>query len=545
MARAKRFVQNDNRNAYCYYRYSSTAQRDTSIEQQKIEAHRYCEARNIRIIKEFADRAKSGTRLDREQLQLMLNEVKRDKPAYLILWKTDRLSRDEIDASLIKAQLREYGVKIEYVAEAMPEDEATRILVEKIYEGLSAQYSINLAHNVTRGMKLHAEKAHYLGHKILGYTGEAMQQYKIDENSAVIVRKIFNDYVNGKTLKEIADELNTIGYKTVKGNNFTEKSLLHTLHNRSYIGEYKYLDIIIENGFPRIISDDLFAKAQEMLERNRHNGRGNAKKVNQLRGIDFWLTGKLYCGECGSQMSGVSGTSKTEKLYYYYACNNHKKKICKKKNVRKNDIEEIVTNVLKECLNDTSLKILIAEKVYDYYLREYASDENYEQSIIANIKHVDNTLANIMKAIEKGIFNETTQARMLELEEQKRLLKDELALEQNRKKYSLNMDRVLRYLDSFVGNFDDVEIRRQALDFLIEKIYVYDDRLVVNFYYSDDKREINFEEFKKYIENLNFIMSEIDGFGSSSSTASCPLRCANPNTVMCSDFLMNSGRNFG
>ena len=74
MARAKRFVQNDNRNAYCYYRYSSTAQRDTSIEQQRNEAHRYCKDHNIRIIKEFADRAKSGTRLDRAELQMMLNQ---------------------------------------------------------------------------------------------------------------------------------------------------------------------------------------------------------------------------------------------------------------------------------------------------------------------------------------------------------------------------------------------------------------------------------------------------------------------------------------
>ena len=139
--------------------------------------------------------------------------------------------------------------------------------------------------------------------------------------------------------------------------------------------------------------------------------------------------------------------------------------------------------------------------------------------------------------------NETTQARMLELEEQKRLLQDELALEQNRKKYSLNLERILRYLDSFVGNFENYDTRKQVLDFLIEKIYVYDDRLIVNFYYSDDKREINFDEFKKYIENLNFIMSEIDGFGSSSSDASGPSLKSLENSVFSGFFFIQKLKN--
>lgn len=72
MGAAKRFTQNPGRNAICYYRYSSDAQRDVSIEQQREEAAKYAEAHGLRIIREYADRAISGTRDDRIEYNLML-----------------------------------------------------------------------------------------------------------------------------------------------------------------------------------------------------------------------------------------------------------------------------------------------------------------------------------------------------------------------------------------------------------------------------------------------------------------------------------------
>ncbi len=102
MGAAKRFNQNPGRSAICYYRYSSDSQRDASIEQQQEEAVKYAEAHGLRIIKEYADRAISGTRDDRAEYNLMLYEAEILRPAYLILWKTDRLSRDRYDSPVAK-----------------------------------------------------------------------------------------------------------------------------------------------------------------------------------------------------------------------------------------------------------------------------------------------------------------------------------------------------------------------------------------------------------------------------------------------------------
>ena len=93
------------------------------------------------IIKEYDDPAYSGTRDDRPAFQLMLHEVEKLRPSYLILWKTDRLSRDRLDAVIAKKRLRECGVKIVYVAESIPDDdEATQILMESIYEAMAASF---------------------------------------------------------------------------------------------------------------------------------------------------------------------------------------------------------------------------------------------------------------------------------------------------------------------------------------------------------------------------------------------------------------------
>lgn len=525
MGAVTRFVQNPGSNAICYYRYSSDAQRDVSIVQQKDAAHEYAEHHGYHIIKEYDDPAYSGTRDDRPAFQLMLYEVEKLRPAYLILWKTDRLSRDRIDAVMAKKRLRECGVKIVYVAESIPDDdEATQILMESIYEAMAASFIVSHRKNVVRGMTYNAENAFYNGVKMLGYVGEVDHKYEIDQATAPTVRRIFKEYTEGVPMQKICDSLNNAGQKTVRGNRFTVNSLRNILVNRAYIGEYKFGKTLIPDGMPRLIDDETFQKAQAKLEANKRGGKGAIKKLHpEIEIEDYWLTGKICCGLCGGTMQGVSGTSRSGNLYYYYSCINYRKHTCTLKYQRKELMEKIVLYILDDLINDPALRIIIAEKCYAYHQAQNDDNGAYEASIRAQLKDVEGKLNNLVKAIEAGIFNSTTAERMNVLENQKSMLNDALLAEQNRKKCDLTLNTIVKFLSSLVGDINNPDTRRRLLEFFIDKIYVYPDKMVLTFYYTDDRRELPFEETVRLIDNRKKIVDMMNSPRPEGVVPSCAL----------------------
>ena len=525
MGAATRFIQNPGNNAICYYRYNSDAQRDVSIVQQKDAAHEYAEHHGYHIIKEYDDPAYSGTRDDRPAFQLMLYEVEKLRPAYLILWKTDRLSRDRIDAVMAKKRLRECGVKIVYVAESIPDDdEATQILMESIYEAMAASFIVSHRKNVVRGMTYNAENAFYNGVKMLGYVGEVDHKYEVDQATAPTVRRIFKEYTEGVPMQKICDSLNNAGQKTVRGNRFTVNSLRNILVNRAYIGEYKFGKTLIPDGMPRLIDDETFQKAQAKLEANKRGGKGAIKKLHpEIEIEDYWLTGKICCGLCGGTMQGVSGTSRSGNLYYYYSCINYRKHTCTLKYQRKELMEKIVLYILDDLINDPALRIIIAEKCYAYHQAQNDDNGAYEASIRAQLKDVEGKLNNLVKAIEAGIFNSTTAERMNVLENQKSMLNDALLAEQNRKKCDLTLNTIVKFLSSLVGDINNPDTRRRLLEFFIDKIYVYPDKMVLTFYYTDDRRELPFEETVRLIDNRKKIVDMMNSPRPESVVPSCAL----------------------
>ena len=308
MAIKKRFEQNPGNTAICYYRYSSDTQREVSIEQQREKAREYAKRNGLIIVKEYSDSAISGTKDDRPGFQHMLYEVESLRPAVLILWKTDRLSRDRYDAPVAKKRLRDCGVRIEYVAESLPENEAEQILLESIYEGMAASFVYSLRQNVMRGLRYNAENCLYNGRKLLGYIGQKNQRYEIDPDTAPVVEKIYKNYADGIGMQKIIDELNDAVFWSVYGRKFTINSICGILQNRAYLGEYRYGEVLVPGGMPRIISDVLYERVQERLAYNRHGGRPTAYVRDEKP--DFWLTGHIFCGHCGSTVSGISGTGR-------------------------------------------------------------------------------------------------------------------------------------------------------------------------------------------------------------------------------------------
>ena len=91
----------------------------------------------------------------------------------------------------------------------------------------------------------------------------------VDPLTAPLVQEIFTMYDEGKTISEITKSLNQRGLKTRKGFDFRIGSVSLILKNRKYIGEYRYQDVVIPNGVPALVDEELFNRAQEKLVKNK------------------------------------------------------------------------------------------------------------------------------------------------------------------------------------------------------------------------------------------------------------------------------------
>lgn len=492
------------RPAIAYYRYSSHRQGEQSIEGQHDAAVAWAAAHGYTIIKEYADRAMTGMNDDREQFQLMLREMERLHPAVLILWKVDRMGRNKEEIAFNKYRCKKAGVKVVYTAESIP-NTPEGVILESVLEGMAEYYSLQLSQNIRRGQRVSASKCQSTGgNRPLGYRTGPDKRFEIDPEGAAIVRQVFDRYVAGETQAEIVRSLNEQGLRTLHGKPFTHNSLRTMLKNEKYIGVYTYKDEVrIDGGVPAIIDVETFEKAQVMLKVNK---RAPAHKWTKA---DYILTEKLFCGCCGDMMVGISGTSKTGAKHHYYGCSRRRgdkkgRGSCTKKNVRKEWIEDLVLRETRILLFDDELMDFIAENTYRYYV-EANTDTAYTDALQANLQEVEKSLANLLKAVEAGIFNNTTKTRMDELEEQKRQILASLEVAKLKTGLQLTKDHILFFLLKFRDmDFDDIECQKRLIATFVNAVFVYDDRVTITFNYSGDNRTITLAEVDAAAEGGGF-----------------------------------------
>jgi len=291
-------------NAVIYCRYSSHNQNETSIEGQLKECYEFCERNGYNVIKKYIDRAISGTTDKRPEFLKMISDSSRKNFQYVVVYQLDRFTRNRYDSATYKSKLKKNGVRVVSARENISED-ASGILVESVLEGMAEYYSAELSQKVKRGMDLNADKCLSTGGNIaLGYKVGEDKSFQIDPKTAPIVKFIFESYANGKTVTEITNQLNAQGLKTSRGVPFNKNSLHSMLKNKRYIGVYTYKGTEKPDGIPRIISDELFNKVAEIMNKNKKApARARAK-------VEYLLTTKLFCGICKEMMTGFSGTGK-------------------------------------------------------------------------------------------------------------------------------------------------------------------------------------------------------------------------------------------
>lgn len=463
--------------AVIYARYSCDRQNEQSIEGQLRECYEYAEKHDITIVKEYIDRALSGRSADhRTAFQQMIKDSDKKGFDFVIVYKIDRFARNRYDSAMYKAKLKRNNVKVLYAKESIPEG-PEGIILESLLEGMAEYYSAELSQKIKRGMHETALKHKSTGGcRPFGYQITKDGHFVVDETEAEIVQKIFNDYADGKPVKEIADELNSMGIKNARGGTWNKGSFHRMFNSVRYIGVYKCKDYEQAEVVPRIISDDLWQRVQEQIKKHAHAPAAGRK-------TEFLLTGKAYCGKCGAGLRGDGGTSKTGETHYYYACSSRKRyKSCDLKNVKKKWLESMVVDVtVKNILQDDVIDI-IATRCEKLSIAEH--DNQAQRNILkSQLASVNKSLSNIMKAIEEGIITSTTKQRLNELEEQKAQLEFEMT-ELEIVQPTLSKKQIAYMLTQFKA--DEAaelteEYRKDLIECFVNSVYVYDDKLIITY----------------------------------------------------------------
>ena len=471
--------------AVIYARYSSDNQREESIEGQIRECTEYAKYNDMEIVGTYIDRAYSARTDHRPEFQRMIKDSEKKQFDVVLVWKLDRFARDRFDSAHYKRILKKNGARVISAKETISQG-AEGILMESMLEGMAEYYSAELSEKTKRGMKENALKCKVNGVVVpLGYVEDGEHRFAIDEAYAPVVREVFTLYLDGKGYKDIAHFLAEKGIRQKNGKPITPNVVYTMLRNRKYIGEYKFGDTVIENGVPRIISDDLFNAVQNKIAQNR-------KAPARKKAIDeYLLTTKLFCGKCGAMMVGESGHSMTGRIYQYYRCVHTKKvKTCDKKPVRKDWIEDLVVAEAIRILSDQGIVEQLADRLYEMQGEENA----YLQSLRRSLSETEKSLSNVMRAIEQGIITETTKVRLMELEEERKKIEGQIGAEQLRHPM-MTREEILFGIEKFAKlDTSTQDGRRKLIDGFINSVYLYDDKAVINFNGTREARTVSLEE---------------------------------------------------
>ena len=221
------------------------------------------------------------------------------------------------------------------------------------------------------------------------------------------MRYIYEQYALGVYVKDIIKDL-TGKHILNHGKPFARNTIYNILKNEKYAGVYRFNNQTFENMYPQIVSTEIYEKIRQKTNQNKY-GKRSVEVVYLLRN-------KLKCGYCGEPISAECGTTSQGKKRRYYKCLGKKRHTtnCNKQTVRKEILEDLVIKTLIEQLN--SPKTL--EKIANNILKVQES-EGCGNTLLTSLRkekiETQKILDNIMKAVEQGVVNNTTNKRMTDL----------------------------------------------------------------------------------------------------------------------------------
>jgi site-specific DNA recombinase len=382
--------------AAIYARVSSDRQKENhTIASQVTALVEYAESHGYIVPAEwrFQDEGYSGATLQRPGLEVMRDLAAAGQLEAVLIYSPDRLSRKYAYQVLLVEELSRCGVEVTFLKSPSGDTPEDQLLVQ--FQGMIAEYErAQIAERSRRGKRHRAQQGsvNVLSGAPFGYhyikRGESSAAYyEVIESEATVVQLVFDIYTRqGLSINAIARLLNQRRIPTRTGTTRWERSTVWgMLRNPAYRGracfgktEIRPRQRItrplrqrnglacrnsanherpqqdwIEIAVPPLISEELFAMAQEQLEKNkRHSPRRTIEPT--------LLQGMLVCERCGYALYRTSTRTSRQKLYYYRclgsdAYRHLKGALCDSKPIRQDYLDTAVWIEIIRLLEDPGL----------------------------------------------------------------------------------------------------------------------------------------------------------------------------------------------
>ena len=250
-------------------------------------------------------------------------------------------------------ELKMLGIAVAFEKEGIDTGRMTNEMYFSMYSAFSQEESTSIAKNMRKGAVMRMKNGTYrLSQAPYGYRLDEKGGFLICPEEAKVVRKIFGDFLSGKSIREIANELAQAQVPKLKGNPvWSATGVSYILTNERYMGDELFQKRFTTDAFPFKKVKNRGEKSQFYAE-NTHEAivnpnvfrlaQGLLKKKNQLHGrkkkIQTYTFSKmLECSECGSTFCRRVTKAGT----VIWACYRHfrDKKLCAIENVQESEVE--------------------------------------------------------------------------------------------------------------------------------------------------------------------------------------------------------------
>src|SRR6516164_1911748 len=456
------------RMAAIYARVSSEQQREeNTIASQTAALVEFAKKHDLEVPEEwvFEDEGYSGATLERPGLERVRDLAAEGLIQVVLAYAPDRLSRKYAYQILLIEELARHGVETLFVKAPQGDSAEDQLLVQ--FQGMIAEYErAQILERSRRGKRHRAHSGEIsvmsgapYGYRYIRKTDEAPAAYTVYEAEARVVQRIYEMYtVQGVSIGEITRQLNAEGIPTRKESARWERSTVWAvLRNPAYrgaacfgktrvsgrarvmrpqrrrgvtmpsmtVGHERPREEWIEIPVPALVSEESFARAQELLHENKIRSRRRTIEPSVVQGL-------VSCQKCGYAFSRTSTYTSARKIHYYKCIGSDGWRklggpVCDNRRlVRQDLLDQIVWNEVIRLLEDPTL---IQQELDRRLAAARTSDptKRREQSLQRELTQVGKGIERLLNAYQEGLLSiEQLRERMPALRQRERAVRAEL-----------------------------------------------------------------------------------------------------------------------